>query len=292
VAGVLELTLEAAVVVFMVGSLLAMGLAVSPGSALAPLGDTSFVALTLVSGWLVCPAVAAGLLYLVPLERPYAVGLVLLSLAPAAPFAPVLMQRARADPAYSCAYMILGSIGTVALMPPALPMLIRGVSTDAWTIARPLLLFLLLPLMVGLALRSVQPGVAARMRPWASRIGNAAGIVLLVLVAVRYADDMWSAVGSYAIATQVAFVAAITGITHLLGAGLQPRQRSVLTVGTCSRNLGAALAAVPSIERDPRALVMIAIGAPVTLLATALVARWLRAGPSASDPASDGAEIA
>jgi bile acid:Na+ symporter, BASS family len=53
----------------------------------------------------------------------------------------------------------------------------------------------------------------------------------------------------------------------------------VLTLGMCSRNLGAALAPVMAIEPDPRAMVMLAIAIPVTVGISALTARWLLRAP-------------
>jgi BASS family bile acid:Na+ symporter len=86
---------------------------------------------------------------------------------------------------------------------------------------------------------------------------------------------MLDAIGSYAIAAQVVFVAGITVAAHLSGAGLADRQRSVLTIGVCTRNLGAALAPLSAVDADPGSLVMIAIAAPVTLVMSSLAARWL-----------------
>jgi BASS family bile acid:Na+ symporter len=272
---VLDGVLQAAVIVFMIGSLLGVGTSVAPREALAPLAHKRFVALTLLIGWVVCPIVAWALLELVPLERPYAIGLLMLSLAPGAPFAPAMMQIARSDAGHTAAYMVLASLATVALMPALVPVLIKGVSADPLLIARPLVAFVLLPLVGGLALRHFDARLAERVRPLVAKVTSAAGGALLVLIAVRHGRDVVGAVGSFAIATQIVFVAAITALAHLLGAGLRADQRSVLTLGTCARNLGAALAPLAAIERDPRALVMIAIGAPVTIVLSVITARRL-----------------
>jgi bile acid:Na+ symporter, BASS family len=272
---VLEGAIQANVLTFMIASLLGVGLAVAPGAALAPLRHERFVLLTLVAGWIVCPCVARALVAVVPLDRPYAVGLLVLSLAPGAPFAPAMMQIARADAAYTAGYMVLASVATVVLMPAMVPLLIDDVAADPVLIARPLLAFVLLPLLVGFAVRHYKRELAE----WAARgiaaITKVTGAVLLVLVAVRYGRDVLGAVGSYAIATQVIFMIAVTLIAHLGGAGLPAEQRSVLTLGTSARNLGAALAPLAAIEGDPRALVMIVISAPITLAVSMVTARWL-----------------
>jgi BASS family bile acid:Na+ symporter len=267
--------LRACVILFMVGSLLGAGLAVTPRDALAPLRRIRFVALTLLVGWIVSPSVAFFLLQAVPLDQPYATALLLLALAPAAPFAPIMMQTARGDAAYIAAFMLLSTVATVVIMPVAVPIVTGTAAVEPTAIARPLVLFVLLPLIVGLAIRHVDRALAEYAKPPVAIVTNASGASLLVLIAVLYGSDVVNAVGSYAIATQVVFVAAVTLLAHAAGRVLRDDQRSVLTIGMCTRNLGAALAPLAAVERDARAIVMIAIAAPVTLAASALAARWL-----------------
>ena len=261
--------------VFTAGSLLAVGLRATVRDAVAPLADKWFVSLTLLVGWIVCPAVAWLLLAMVPLDRPYAAGLLVLSLAPAAPFAPPLMVRAGATSGHTAAFMILATVATVAIMPIAAPFLIGGVATPAIVIARPLLLFVLLPLVIGVAVRWMNAEAADRAVPAVTAISNAAGVVLLIAIVPLYGPGVVSAIGSFAIATQIVFVGLVTLLAHIAGAGLPASAQTVLTLGMCSRNLGAALAPLAQIEPDPRAMVMIAVAMPVTLACSIVAARWL-----------------
>jgi bile acid:Na+ symporter, BASS family len=154
-------------------------------------------------------------------------------------------------------------------------LLVRGLAADPMTIARPILFFVLLPLTLGTMLRGARTQAAERVRPAIALITNVAGGVVLVLIAVVHGRGLLDAIGSYAIATQVIFVAVITHAAYVLGFGLADDQRSVLTIGTCTRNLGAALAPLAAIDPDPRAVVMIAIAAPVTIALSVLAARVL-----------------
>jgi BASS family bile acid:Na+ symporter len=117
--------------------------------------------------------------------------------------------------------------------------------------------------------------VAKRARGSVALITNVTGVLLLVVIAVIHGGGVIDAVGSFAIATQVVFIGAVSVTAHLFGTGLPPEQRSVLTLGVSSRNLGAALVPLATIDPDPRAVVMIAIAAPVTLVLSAVTARWL-----------------
>jgi BASS family bile acid:Na+ symporter len=215
------------------------------------------------------------LLHVIPLAQPYATGLLLLALAPCAPFAPALLQRARGDPAYTAAFMMLAAVATVAVMPLAVPQVIRGMSVEPALVAGPLVSFVLLPLLLGMAVRALAGGRVGAIRRLVAALTNGAGLAVLVLIAVIHGSGVLAAIGSHAIAIQILFVAVVTSATHLAASGLPPEQRSVLTIGMCTRNLGAALAPLGALESDPRAVVMIAIAAPVTLAMSGMTARWL-----------------
>ena len=285
----LDLVLRAGVMLFMIGSLGGVGLGLAPRAALVPLRHGRFVALTLVASWLLCPAIAGLLLQIAPLERPYATGLLLLALAPCAPFAPAMVQVARGDSAYLAAFMMVSAATTVVVMPMAVPLVLRGLAVDPIAIARPLLLFVLLPLALGMTINAASGRAATRLRRPLALITNVAGVLVLALIGVMHGGDLIDAVGSFAIAAQVLFIGAATIGAYGLGVGLLPEQRSVLTLGVGTRNHGAALAPLATIDPDPRAVVMIAIAAPVTVVMSAVTARWLaRRQPvaPASTPAS------
>jgi BASS family bile acid:Na+ symporter len=272
---VLDIALQASVTVFMIGSLGGVGLGLSPRAALAPLTNARFVLVTLLASWVMTPAVAWAVVRIIPIDAPYATGLLLLALAPCAPFAPALTQIARGDTTYLAATLALSAVGTVLVMPFAIPLLVPGLSADALAIARPLVLFVLLPLLGGMAAYAAFPAAAMRLKPVVAAATGFAGAVLLLLVAIVHGRGVVDAIGTYAIAAQLAFLLAITSAAYSLGGGLTEAQRSVLTIGVCSRNLGAALAPLVAVEADPRAIVMIAISVPVTLIIGIATARWL-----------------
>ena len=223
----LDAALSLCVVVFVVSSLAEAGLGVAPRAVLAPLRHARFVVLTLLVGWLVCPALAYVLIHTLPLAAPYATGLMLLALAPGAPFAPALARLARADSAYMAAFMVLTAAATVVLMPVGVPLLIPGSAAAPGVIARPLLLMVLLPLLAGVAIRGLRPGIADRMRPLLARITRALTVGLLVLMVAVHSRSVLDAVGSYAILAMLLFVGCVTLVAYLLGADLADEQRSV-----------------------------------------------------------------
>src|SRR5512139_353072 len=131
--------LKISLVIFMAGNLLEMGLRLNPQDALRGLRNARFVALTLLWGFVLGPALAYGITRVLPLAAPYAVGLLLMGMTPSAPFLPMIVNRAKGDLGYAAAFMLLSALGTVLFMPFAVPMLVEGLTVSAWAIARPLI---------------------------------------------------------------------------------------------------------------------------------------------------------
>lgn len=272
---VVEIVLRVSVVAFMAGNLLAIGLETDLRAALAPLADVRFVVTAALLDIVFCPGLAWLITRLLPIAQPYANGLLLIGLAPAAPFLPMMVRRAGGDLAYTAAFMLIAAIGTVLLMPLAVPLIVPGLSVDPWTVAKPLVVLLLLPMASGMAVKTVAPGWAAGLLRIVRPVANSATVLLLVAIAVRYFDGFVDAVGSYAIAAQLLYAVGLVLGAHVLGVGLPAGQRSVLSLGACTRNLGAALAPLLITPPDARAMVMVALAVPITLGVTYLTAGWL-----------------
>ena len=269
-----EAVLKVSVIAFMIGNLLAVGLETDLKAALAPLRDLRFVVTATLLDCLFCPAFAWLISRLLPIAPSYATGLLLIGLAPAAPFLPMMVRRAGGDLAYTAAFMLIAAVGTVLLMPLAVPLIVPGL-VDPWTVAKPLLVLLFLPMAAGIAVKTVAPFVAVRLLKIVRPIASAATVLLLVAIGVRYFEGFVGAVGSYAIAAQLIYAVGLVLGAHALGAGMPAGQRSVLSLGACSHNLGAALAPLLVTPPDPLAMVMVALAVPITLGVTYLAAGWL-----------------
>ena len=274
-AEILQILLKASLVIFMVGNLLDMGLRLKLREALGGLRNVRFVVLSVLWGFVLCPALAYVLTMIIPLEPPYAMGMILLGMAPCAPFLPMMVDKAHGDLAYAAAFMLLTSVITVVYMPVAVPVMVKGLTADAWTIAKPLLLFLMVPLAIGMAIQRASVPVAGRLQPIVKKATGIDTIVMLVLCVVVYGKEFISAMGSYAFGTQILFFSVATAASYGLSFGLPQAQKSVLALGMSTRNLGAAFAPLFAIAGvDQRAIVMVAIGVPMQTIASLLAARW------------------
>jgi BASS family bile acid:Na+ symporter len=279
-----EIAIRPAVILFMVGNLMAIGLETDARAALAPLRDRRFLLVVMVVDWLFAPALAIVVVRALPMAEPYAVGLLLMSLAPAAPFLPMMVRRAGGDLSYTAAFMLVAALGTVVMMPLGVPLVVPGLSIEAWAVARPLLILLVLPMGVGMALRAVHRPAAKKMLAIVRPLASMATMLLLLAVAIRYAAGFVGAIGSFAIAGQLIYAIGLVVGGYLLAIGLPPARRSVVSLGACTRNLGAALAPLLVADPDPRTTIMVALGVPLTLGVTWLASRWLGRGTAAVGP--------
>ena len=74
-----------------------MGLQLEIADALVPLRNPRFVVKAVIASFVLGPALAYLITVLVPTERSYASGVLLLGMAPAAPFLPAFVRRQPAD---------------------------------------------------------------------------------------------------------------------------------------------------------------------------------------------------
>jgi BASS family bile acid:Na+ symporter len=270
----LTILLKITVVIFMAGNLLELGLRLNLREALRGLRDMRFVTLSVLWAFVLCPALAYLLPMVIPLTPPYAMGLILLGLAPCAPLLPLMAEKARGDLNYAAAFMLLASAGTVIYMPIMVPLLVKGVTVSAWTVAKPMLVLVLIPLVIGIIIQVRAAATASLIQPFVKKGTGIDTLLMLILVVIIYGKGFIGAVGTYAIGTQVIFFTVITAASYVLGFGLPRGHKSVLSLGICTRNCGAALAplfVVPDVDQS--AIVMVTLGIPMMFAFAAIAAR-------------------
>jgi BASS family bile acid:Na+ symporter len=279
---ILPLLFKITLAIFMAGSLLEMGLRLNLQAAFRGLRNVRFVAYTLVWSFVLVPALAYGITLLIPLQAPYAIGLVLLGMAPCAPFVPGLVDKARGDLGFTAAFMLLASVGTVVCMPFTVPLLTKGLSASAWDIAKPLLIVVLLPMAIGVIIRRQADAFASKLLPIAKKLAGIFGLLWSVLCLIIYGKGLLGLAGEYALASELLFFGVIFLGTYWLGFGLPYEQKIVLSVGVTTRNLGACLTPLLSVpDMDQRATLMIVLALPIMIIVSLLGAKSLRpaAGP-------------
>ncbi len=274
---------QAALLVFMAGTLLAMGLGLTRDEVAGGLLCRGLLVRALLLGFVGGPILAWIVSALLPISGQYATALYLLAFAPCAPFLPVLAERADAAPREVAAVMLVFSVATVIILPLAVPAFMPGADIAPAAIARPLATLVLAPLAAGMVLRHWNPKLAARLLTPVALGARIAGAVLLVLCLIRYGRDILSLYGGFGFLSLLLFQAGLTGAAALAGHGLPRCERTTLTLCMTTRNVGASLAPlVAAGQMSGQTALLIVLAIPVQLVAGGIVVRLLnRSGRTA-----------
>lgn len=243
------------------------GLELDLGKAVKTLRSPKAIALVLGWGWIVGPLLAFGLTRVIPLDPAYVAGLILISMAPTAPFYPLMVRRAKGDVSAGATYKLIAILATVVLLPILAPLLITGLTVDSWSLAKPLIFMVLIPLLVGIAIQAISPAFGKTIFPFVKRAGGIFLLITLALTFWLYGSDMLGAVGSFAPGAQLVFLIAITAMAYAFGFGLTQPQRSSMALAMCTRNVSAMFAGYFGITDPPAGLfVMIILVVPMAAL--------------------------
>lgn len=269
VTQILRLLAKYAIIGFVVGHLLALGMRLTVQEILEPLRRRRLVLLALVVNFVLGPIFAylsAQLISLViPLEDGYVIGLIIIGSAAGSPMLPKWVKLAKGDLGFGVALMVLLMGVSIFYLPVVLPRLISGVDVKPWGVAQPLIMMIMVPFIVGLLLKVRYPGVAAKLEPPLDRFSSVCLIVVIVAVVALYWESLVGAVGEGAIAACMLFVALSMAAGYLLG-GSDVGTRRVLALGSGQRNIEAVLLIASTSVADPKVIVMAVIAALVILI--------------------------
>ena len=262
------------ILTFVVASMVALGLSLSVGQIVQPLRNGRLVVMTLLANFVLTPALAFALKAVIPMDESYAIGLILLATAAGAPFLPKLVQVAKGSAAISVGIMVLLMVTTIIYVPLVLPLLLPGVAVNPLDIAQSLVVLMLIPLAVGLFIKSRYSTVAESLQPPLAQISNVGlmlGFVALLALSWR---SLLSTIGSGAI---LATALLIIG-SFLIGWFLVSKEatlRPVFGLGTAQRNIAAALVVAGGNFDDPKVLVMCMVGSLLMLVILMITAAEL-----------------
>jgi len=255
----LEIILNISIAVFIAGVLFSAGLEVTFEQVLKPLKNGPVVARALVANLILTPLIVYAMSLWFPLERPYMIGVLLYGFAAGAPYTPKLVGAAAGDVPNSIAATMLLTVLTIIYMPFVLPFLIPGTEIGIWAIAKPLLLQMFVPLVIGLAIRNFKDRLAATLLKPANLVVNVSLVLFLVLAVVLHRDELAATIGKGAITSAIVLTLSAFGVGYLLGPG---GQKGKVTLGliTTARNIGAAATiATANFKDEPSVLITVAV---------------------------------
>jgi ACR3 family arsenite transporter len=263
---VLGVIVQLSALVFVVSSMLAMGLSLTVSEIVAPLRNLRLLILALAVNFIAVPLVVWGIQAVMDLDQDIYTGLLLMATAAGAPFLPKLAQAAKGNAAFSVGLMVLLMVVTIIYMPIVLPLFLSGVEINPWDIAKSLIVVMLIPLGIGLFMKARWSDTADDLQPLMSSASSFAILLLLVGAIILQWSSIVSLIGTGGIVAIVIFLAVSFVLGYFAG-GSDPGTRSVMGLGTAQRNLSAALVVgVQNFSDSPNVLVTVIVAGLIGLV--------------------------
>ncbi len=222
----LTLLFNAGVAVSIIATVLSLGMSFTLKQVLAPLSRWVLVVLMVVLNCVVIPAAAWGIAKAFGLSAASVSGLTLAAIGAAGAAGLKATQLSKkADLALAVSVVIVLQLVNLAAVPLWAGQVVSGASISAATILKNLLALVLLPLVVGLVVRSRYAENAARWRPELVKIANLAlGLALIAGLAVNWSTIV-SLFGSLMLLASLA-IAVLALVLGLLVGGRDPGVRT------------------------------------------------------------------
>ena len=245
----------------------------------------------LVINFVIIPLLFVGYLLTIASSIPgeIKVGFCVAALSAGLPFAPLLARLAKADASIATTLLVLLTAATIIALPLGLPLAIDAVDAplkaSVWDIAWPLLLFLLLPVILGCGFRVWWPDLTPELARWVVRVAILCLLFNLNFTLVAYWSQFVNTWGteSYVGALAGPFIG--LGCGYLLVSSLRVKDvgiRHATEVTTAVRNIAPMLLMmIFPFRADPLVTVSITILNSVGIVTILMfVLLWRRAAPS------------
>ncbi|MFF3411024.1 bile acid:sodium symporter [Streptomyces sp. NPDC002742] len=231
------------------------------------------------------------------------VGFCVAALCAGMPFAPLLAGLAKANVGISTTLLVALTVGTVIALPIGLPLAIDAVDaqlkTSVWDVAWPLLLFFLLPLVLGCGFRVWWADLTPPLAHWIVRVAILCLLFNLNFTLVAYWNQFVEEWGTESYIAAVAGPFIGLGCGYLLVSSLRVKDvgiRHAAEVTTAVRNIAPMLLMmIFPFGGDPLVTVSITILNTVGVVTVLLfVLMWRRAASSSdthattNQPAGEG----
>lgn len=264
----------ALITVFVISSLLNVGLTQKPSNFRGHLRKGHFLSRMLLANLILVPAVMVMAVTVVDLEPYYAAGLVIFGLSAGAPFLIALTRESENDISLAATVMTVLILGTVVLMPVLLPLLIDGIEVDVWAIVKALALQMIAPMVLGMVARQYLVTLAAAVQPWVARISSVALYALLAAMIVGYLPEMADPGLWKAIVTGLVVIMIALFIGYMMGDG-HDQLKQVGGLATAQRNTAAAMIVADSNFDDPRVVVVVTLVNTIGLVVLMIAAKMM-----------------
>ena len=235
------------------------------------------IARSLLTNFLVVPVIAFLIIQFFELPRPSEIAITLAAITPGAPFAPKLTDVASGDLTYATGLMLLLSVLVVVVTPVLLGVTTIGgdnVSIKVQPIIWNLVLFQLLPLLIGLSVRHQNPPLAIHLLRPSKLVSNVTFALLMFVVLINNFSAFFSVGWLSLMAMVLLTIGALVSGWVLGGSRKSTRKASAVTTG--ARNLAIMMLIATESFPSSNVEVFVIVFGIVELLIIFIVAAYLR----------------
>ena len=233
---VLTALFNAGIAISVGATVLSLGMTFTVGQLLAPLHRVGLVIVMVIVNAVVIPGAAWGIAAVSPMDDKYVPGLVLATLGAGSAASLKAAQIAgRADLPLAVSVVVVLQLVNIVAVPLWAGQVITGASISAWDIVKSLLALVILPLAVGLFIRT---RYTEHADDWQGRLVKIANLALVIALATGIAGN-WGTIktmfGSWVIVVALVIVGAAGALGALCGLlGGKRDTDAIMTTGLVS----------------------------------------------------------
>jgi bile acid:Na+ symporter, BASS family len=259
---------------FVVATMFGTGLKLTVQQIWQPLLNIRLVVLSLLTNFVLVPVFVYLLLLVIPVNEPVKDGLIIMALASGPPALPKLAQIVKGNLAFSTGLMMMLMLGTVFYMPIVLPLVLQGVQVNSWDIAKPLILMMIIPLGIGLLIKSKSENISLSLQAITAKLSSFGLLLGLGVRLIVHFGEIIVLLTNGVIFVCAIFIVFSFTVGYLLGGPGIDTQR-VLGVGTAQRNFAAALLIGTSNFDDPNVISVIMVTSLLMMVSVVILGKNL-----------------
>lgn len=218
------------------------GLQVNFDHLVATLKNVPLLLKALIANCVIVPVLGVLLVRLFALPEEIATGFLLMAIAPGVPFVLASVRKRGGSLGLAIALAAMLPLVSIVTVPLTARLVLPSTEAAQLPIGQfvvTLVLFQLLPLLIGVAVGTKLPSVVARLSRISQIVFLLTVVVVLVLLAPKFASGVAAVYGSHGMWAMLC-IAILSMVTGWLLGGPLPENRRVLGIGTTLRNIGLA----------------------------------------------------
>ena len=254
----LSLALSPVILIYVISGMLALGLSQTVRQIIEPLKNVRITISAIVASYIILPLLATAIARLFGLDPTLRYGLVLLSMAAGAEVGPIFTAKSNANVSLAGGILAMSIAITIIYIPLMIGVFLPDVEVDVKHLVLKLILTIVVPLLLGLFIRSRFEKVAHAAEKYLHIISRLFVVLLLLTLIGLYYKPFIGLFGTYTLLAGVIYIVVTFAIGYLLG---WPERGSMLAMGYMhgARNASVAVIAATSAFSDqPNVMLMIA----------------------------------